>query len=560
MERIIVIQAGFREKSLAVLEDNKVVEFHMESLYRERLVGNIYLGRVVNMLPGMQAAFVDLGIGRNALLHWEDIHLPPQGKPPVSSRKITSARDLIKEGQQLLVEVVKDGTGAKGPRITTKISLPGRFIVLLPHQQRLFLSRRIEGEEAREQVKELALQFKRPEDGVIIRTAAQEASPAELEADFRSLEALWAEIQAKSKKVKGPALLHRDMDLLPALLRDLLSTDVDKILVNRQETKEEVMNLVASLAPHLKGRVVYKEGDLLELFKIPSQLEKGLGRKVWLDCGGYLVIDVAEALTVIDVNTGRFVGSTSLADTALKVNLDAAAEIGRQLRLRNIGGMVVVDFVDMNEESHWEQVLEELRNQARKDRVKTQILGLTALGLVEISRKKINKSLGNLWLTNCPYCKGTGKVLKLQAMAGRVRQRLFALANRTAAPGIVVNLNAQVALELLDGTLRELEARTGKEIVVIGRKNAHREAVELETLCTVEGISQHLLPLETGQIIRWRGLKPTACSQTKVLFSLSGSRVEVPAVTGAQWQEDREYALQIKRLSEEGAEGQLLSY
>jgi ribonuclease G len=558
MERIIVIQAGFKNKSLAVLEDNKVVELHWESLYQERLVGNIYLGRVMNVLPGMQAAFVDLGIGRNALLHWDDILLPSQGGFPITKRKRGSIKDILKEGQDLLVEVVKDGTGTKGPRITTRISLPGRYIVLMPGQKHLLLSRRIDGEEERKRIKELAMQYKRPEDGVIVRTAAMEAGPEELEGDFRSLEALWAAIQAKSKEVSSPALLHRDMELLPAALRDLLSTDVDRILVNRQETKEEVKRIVAMLAPHLQERVVYQEGDLFELFKVPAQMDEALRRKVWLDCGGYLIIDAAEALTVIDVNTGRFIGSTSLADTALKVNLDAAAEIGRQLRLRNIGGMVVVDFVDMNEESHWALVLEELEKQAKKDRVKTQILGLTRLGLVEISRKKTNKSLGNLWLSNCPYCKGKGKVLKLHAVVEQARQKLFNMANRVAAPVIAANLNAQVALSLMDDSLRELEARTGKEIIIIGRKNIHREAIELEGIWSRERLEEQILPLEPGQILRWKGLTPAYCHQDRAVIPLEEYRLTVHLPAHFAWDGEQAYSMEITGLSVKEAEAKLI--
>jgi ribonuclease G len=557
MERIIVIQDGFKDKALAVLEDNKVVELHWESLYQEKLVGNIYLGRVMNVLPGMQAAFVDLGIGRNALLHWDDILLPTQGGSPITTRKRGSIRDIIKEGQDLLVEVVKDGTGTKGPRITTRISLPGRYIVLMPGQKHLLLSRRIDGEEERKKIKELAMQYKRPEDGVIVRTAAMEAGPEELEADFRSLEALWAGILAKRKEVSSPALLHRDMELLPAVLRDLLSADVDRILVNRQEAKEEVKGIVAEMAPHLQERVVYQEGDLFELFKVPGQMDEALRRKVWLDCGGYLIIDAAEALTVIDVNTGRFIGSTNLADTALKVNLDAAAEIGRQLRLRNIGGMVVVDFVDMSEESHWAMVLEELERQAKKDRVKTQILGLTKLGLVEISRKKTNKSLGNLWLSNCPYCKGKGKVLKLRAVVGQARQKLFNMAERVAAPIIAANLNAQVALLLIDESLKELEARTGKEIIVIGRKSTHREAIELEAMWSTERLEEQILPLETGQIVRWKGLKPAYCHQDQAVIHFGDYRLAVPLPAHFTWDGDQAYALEITRLSVKEAEAKL---
>lgn len=506
MERIILIQSGFQEKSLALIEDGKVVELHTEDLYQERLVGGIYLGRVVNVLPGMQAAFVDLGLERNALLHAADIHLPwlDAGKP--------SIRDLVKEGQELLVQVVKDVTGTKGPRITTKISLPGRFLVLMPNQNNVLISRRICDEEARERVKEMAYQIKKDDVGLIVRTVAQEASLSELVADYRELEDLWLSIREKAKQARSPALLHQDAQLLPSLLRDLVSSDVDRILVNSSQLKEEVEHIISAWAPHLKERVMLKEGDLFELFNVPAQLTRALGRKVWLDCGGYLVIDRAEALTVIDVNTGRFTGSTSLAETVLEVNLEAAAEIGRQLRLRNIGGMIIVDFVDMQAEKDWDLVLQELEEQARKDRVKTNILGLTKLGLVEISRKKTNKSLASQWLGNCPYCKGQGQVLKIQRVAGQAREKLFRLAGTITSPLIIAYLNAQVALCLILDSLEELEAQTGKEIIVVGKECFHREFIQLQPAGR-SAAGKKILPLEKGQILRWKGLNPSFLSE-----------------------------------------------
>lgn len=502
MERVILIQSGFQETSLAVVEDGKVVELHTDNLYHERLVGSIYLGRVVNVLPGMQAAFVDLGLERNALLHADDIHLPwlDAGKP--------SIRDLVKEGQELLVQVMKDGIGAKGSRITTKISLPGRFLVLMPNQNNLFVSRRIRDEEARERLKEMARQIKKDDEGLIVRTVAQEASLSELMADYRELEDLWLSIREKAKQVRSPALLHQDVQLLPSLLRDLVSSQVDRILVNSPQLKEEVKSIIGVWAPHMEERVILKEADLFELFNVPAQLSRALGRKVWLSCGGYIVIDGAEALTVIDVNTGRFTGRTNLAETVLEVNLEAAAEIGRQLRLRNIGGMIVVDFVDMPEEKDWELVLQELEQQAQKDRVRTQILGLTKLGLVEINRKKTNKSLASQWLSHCPYCKGQGQVLKMQRVAAQAREKLFRMAGTLVSPLIIAYLNAQVASFLIRDSIEELEAQTSKEIIVVGRESFHREFIRLEP-AGQGAVEQMILPFEEGQILRWKGLEPS---------------------------------------------------
>lgn len=512
MERIILIQSGFQEKSLAVVEDGKVVEFHAEKLYHEKLVGNIYLGRVVNVLPGMQAAFVDLGLGRNALLHAGDIHLPRSEAGFTPGKRKPGISDLVKEGQDILVQVVKDAVGAKGPRITTKIALPGRFLVFMPYQHNLFISRRIRDEAVRAELQEMARRLRKDGVGLIVRTVAQEAGWTELLADYRELEELWHSIREKASRARSPAVIHRDAPLLPALLKDLVASDVDRILVNTPQVKEEVKGIVSTWAPHLADRVVLQETDLLELFHVHTQLAQALGRKVWLNCGGYLIIDGAEALTVIDVNTGRFTGTTNLAETALKVNLEAAAEIGRQLRLRNIGGMIVVDFVDMPGEKDWEQVLEELERQAQKDRVKTQVLGLTKLGLVEISRKKTNRSLAGQWLSNCPYCKGHGRVLKIQRVAGQALEKLFQLARTVSSPLIAVHLNTQVALFFLQEPLAELEAQTGKEILVVGRPGCHREYIHLEPAGPA-AVDRLFLPFEAGQVVRWKGVTPAFLAQ-----------------------------------------------
>lgn len=542
---MIVIQSGFGETSVAVLENNKLIEFHTERLYREKLAGNIYLGIVENVLPGMQAAFVDIGLNRNALLHSDDIILAKDDQFFTLKTRKPVIADIVKKGQEILVQVAKEGTGTKGPRVTTRISLPGRFIVLMPSHDHLFISRRIHGEEERSRVKEMALEYKKPGIGAIVRTAAQEASPEDFQADFSSLEALWASINDKRKGAQAPRLLHRDLELVPGLLRDLLSTEVERILVNSPETKEEVMEIIGLLTPDLEKRVTLKEGDLFELFKIPSQLEQALNRRVWLNCGGYLVIDSTEALTAIDVNTGRFTGSTNLGDTALKVNLEAATEIGRQLRLRNIAGMIIVDFIDMPNEDYWELVLAELKNQTKKDRIKTQILGLTKLGLVEISRKKTRKSLSGLWLRNCPYCKGRAKVLGLQAVVNQVRQKLYSMAKRTAAEGILAKMNSQVAAMLIETTLKELKRETGKEIVILGRKEYHRETMELEALYSYDDIDKKLVPLTEGQIIRWMTAEKPSPMFTEMTAQLEGYNLEIQMADSLDWTAEQGIYLEL---------------
>jgi len=560
LERTIIIQSGFGETGLAVLEGDKLMEFHTEKLYQEKMLGNIYLGKIANILPGMQAAFVDIGLGKNALLHSEDIILEKEGISLGGKGRKPALLDVLKEGQEILVQITKEGSGAKGPRVTTRISLPGRFIVLMPNHDHVFISRRIVDEEERTRVREMALKYKKPGNGVIVRTVAKEANPEELEVDFLAMEELWVKIQAKKTNTTAPALLHHDLDLVPALLRDLLSTEVDRILVNTIPLKELVSSVVEALAPHLKKRVVYQQGNLFDLYKVPTQLNLAFQKRTWLKCGGYLVIDATEALTAIDVNTGRYVGSKNLGETAFKVNMEAATEIARQLRLRSVGGMVVIDFIPMPNDEQWEAVLTELELQVKKDPTKTQVLGLTRLGLVEISRKKTRKSLTGLWMRSCPYCQGRGKLMSLQGMVGQIREQLYAIATRVPAPALLVTLNSQVAILVIAGTLAMLEQQTGKKIIISGRDCIHRETVEWEPLYSLEGLGERSLPLEKGQIVNWRLQAVNGPDFTGLVGDLAGYQIKIPLKEAelAKQKDKQDFYFEIVAISFGDVEGRLL--
>ncbi|HHX50546.1 MAG TPA: Rne/Rng family ribonuclease [Clostridia bacterium] len=400
---------------MAVLEENKLVEIYLDPARREKLVGSIYMGRVANVLPGMQAAFIDIGMDKNAFLYVEDAlsllsgklgnKLPgkKEGKPRIS--------DIVKVGQEIPVQVLKEAFGSKGPRVTTRISLPGRYLVFIPGSNYLRISRRIKNEEERVRLKDLMQKHLPAGTGAIIRTAALGAGENELQEDLRTLNLLWKRLRQRMHR-PAPALIHKDLELVQRFLRDLFVPEVDRLLVNSREIYRQVVDYADLVMPRFKSKVHFQENtDLFSQFNITTQIEQALRRKVWLNCGGYLVIDRAEALTVIDVNTGKFVGTDSFSATVLKVNLEAAGEIARQLRLRNIGGIIIIDFIDMQEDSHWEQILEELDSCLKRDRIKSHVLGITRLGLVEITRKKARQGLEHVMLKDCPHCQGRGKVL-----------------------------------------------------------------------------------------------------------------------------------------------------
>lgn len=391
---------------VALLEGGVPMEVYIEPTSEFCLVGSIFKGRVENVLPGIEAAFVDIGMGRNAFLYVNDV-LPPAG---VNGRR-AGIRELVRPGQEIVVQVAKDPLGTKGARVTMRVNLPGRYTVLMPSVNHIGVSRRIEKEAERESLKKVVNEARLPGMGVIVRTAARGTPEEALKDDVQNLQRLWEEIHNRAADAPAPSLLYRECALLPRIIRDLFTEEVERLVVDNRADHARVMNELSRLAEGLGGRVFLDESDdLLDRYGVTQEVNKALQRRVWLKCGGHLVFDQAEALTVVDVNTGKYTGRVDLEDTVYKTNLDAAVEIARQLRLRNLGGIVIIDFIDMSHENHRAKVLDVLADEIKKDRRRTHILGLTKLGLVELTRKKVHPSLGETLLTTCPTCHGLGKV------------------------------------------------------------------------------------------------------------------------------------------------------
>lgn len=501
----IVVQVTPDETTVAVLEDQKLMEVYLEKPEKNRLAGNIYQGKVVNVLPGMQAAFVDIGLEKNAFLYVEDAYPNKSlNGEEETILKTPGIRDVLKEGQTLTVQVIKEPLGSKGARVTSNITLPGRFLVLMPTFDYIAISRRIEDETERTRLKEIVQRITSQQVGLIIRTAAAGASAEELREDFHHLMIIWEMIQ-KKRKAGPPILIHQDLGLLERILRDILTEDISKLVVNSQEAFYKVMEFARRVAPYLKGKVVLNETrDLLGEYNVPLQMEQALKRKVWLDCGGYLVIDEVEALTVIDVNTGKYIGTTNLAETVLKTNLDAAVEIVRQLRLRNIGGIIIVDFIDMEKPSHQQQVLDTLEAELRQDKVKTNVLGITQLGLVQLTRKKVSRDLSSILQRECPYCQGTGLVLSEEVVAIKAKKEIIKAAEMTA-PYILVEVHPAVAgllLKTQEDFLHQLEKDTDKKILIRGVSLLHLEDIKVTKLFQEDQLIQSYIPLKVGEILK----------------------------------------------------------
>lgn len=514
MLKEIVVNVGEEETRVAVLEDKMLVEIYIERSINQRLVGNIFKGRVENVLPGMQAAFVNIGLEKNAFLYVEDA-LPansPDGSGHGGYALGANICDILKQGQEILVQIVKEPIGTKGPRVTTHITLPGRYLVLMPTVDYIGISRRIESEKERERLKDLASRVKPEGMGVIVRTVAEGVEEEELSQDIALLTKLWRKILSRAAHGTVPNVVHRDLELVQRILRDVFTEDVDRLILDSRYEYEKVLELQDISNPRLKLKVFLDEREnIFEEYGIEQEIERALNHKVWLKCGGYLVIDQAEALTAIDVNTGKYVGTTNLEDTVLKTNLDAACEIARQLRLRKIGGIVIVDFIDMTQEAHRNQVLQVLEEEVKKDKTKTNVLGITQLGLVEMTRKKVRPSLAEVLQKPCPYCEGRGKVLSEETLGINFKNQIYNAARQTTAQTILVEANPVVAARLIGSggaSLRDLENKTGKSLYIRGSTGHHIESVTIRPLHDNEEIKANTLPVKPGEVLEVRVEEP----------------------------------------------------
>ncbi|BEU88579.1 ribonuclease G [Selenomonas sp. TAMA-11512] len=466
----ILVSADRDEIRMALLADERLHSFEVERPSREHLVGNIYKGRVQNVLPGMQAAFLDIGGDKNAFLYIGD------GLPHGAAGGV-SEKAKIHVGQNLPVQIMKDAIGTKGPRATLHISLPGRHLVLLPTAAYIAISRRITDEEERERLKSIGEELVPQGMGVILRTAAKGKSKEDLAADIGDLHRLWQSLLAKMSRVKAPALLYRDVDLLVRLMRDSFTEDVDELIIDDRTLYAQAKDLAETLSPALADRIQYYDGKtpLFALCGVEEEIERLGDREVPLASGGSIIMDHTEALTAIDVNTKGFVGDTNLSDTAYRTNLEAAKEILKQLRLRDIGGIILVDFIDMEKESQKEALLSFLREEVKEERTRTNIVDITALGLVEITRKKSRQNLESILYTSCPSCLGRGRVESPETMAIRICRDLRRIEARAhAANGYIVEVSPFVIDTLTSSEpLRELrkELSIDVELEAVGTMN-----------------------------------------------------------------------------------------
>ncbi|NWL88924.1 ribonuclease E/G [Paenibacillus sp. 79R4] len=389
MKRMIV-HCGPDSTQMALLEDGRLVEYAAESSQRRGLVGSFFKGKVVNVVPGMQAAFVDIGQKKNAFLYIDDLLHPHLERQPRQKPAITS---LLKAGQELIVQVVKDALGNKGARVTTHYSLPGRWLVYMPTAGYVAVSKKIGHEDERSRLRAIGEELRTEDEGLILRTVAENAEPASIAEDLGLLRDRWNHIKDTAKKIGAPSLLHHDLGMVQRLMRDIYSPETDELIMDCPEQLEQANEFLGTMLPGKFPKLTVYEGEdgLFEHYGIRQQLEKDFQRKIWLPGGGYIVWDNTEAMTVIDVNTGRFTGGQTLEETVFQTNMEAAREIARLVRLRDAGGIIIVDFIDMDREEHQSEVLDMLESSLDGDRTQHHVLGWTKLGLLEMTRKRVRE-------------------------------------------------------------------------------------------------------------------------------------------------------------------------
>ncbi len=513
MGKRIVVNAGLTETRLAVQDGAQLVELYVERAGRRSIVGNIYKGVVTNVLPGMQAAFVDIGLQKDAFLYAGDYTADrgedpgaiapdaaddtadldegegePSGEPELlpepRRHAVAPIEELLRKGQEVLVQVSKESLGTKGARITSFVSIPGRYIVYMPQSSHVGVSRRIRDDAERDRLRGIVKDLPPPPGGFIVRTVAEGKAAEELTADIQFLTRLWGQVQSRFESAPVPSLLHEEMDLTFRVVRDLFSPDIEEFLVDTPAAYEKCLHFAESLVPQLASRVKLYEAaqPVFEATGIEKEIDKALRRRVWLKSGGYIVIDHTEALVAIDVNTGKYVGKRDFEETVLKINLEAAVEVIRQIRLRDLGGIIIIDFIDMERAEHRDQVFQALMRALADDKARTNVLEISELGLVEMTRKRVRQGLQSLLTVACPTCKGSGTVKSDLTLTAEIFRKVQAGAREGDSREVLVRVHPEMAHHL-DTAQRDaverLQGVIARKVVVQGVPSYHREQYDL---------------------------------------------------------------------------------
>ncbi len=468
MSEEILINVTPRETRVAIIENGVVQELFIERSARRGIVGNIYKGKVSRVLPGMQAAFIDIGLDRAAFLHISDIIKCPNEELEVISMEQNNINDVLVESQDILVQVIKDPLGTKGARLTTCLTIPSKYLVLLPNENTVGISTKIEDENERARLKDHMKKLSESSNGqgYIIRTAGDGVDFESLKSDQEFLTKLWRSIFNRIGAVKPGSIVYEDLPLALRTIRDFITDQIEKVRIDSKETYNKLISFAEQFVPELQKQIEYYPGErpIFDLYSVEDEIQKSLGRKVQLKSGGYVIFDQTEAMTTVDVNTGAYVGHRNLEETIFKTNLEAAQAIVRQLKLRNIGGIIIIDFIDMLVEDHKQQVLRALDRSLSRDYAKSQITEVSSLGLVEMTRKRTRESLEHILCESCPTCTGRGSIKSAETVCYEIFREIIREARQYEAQQLLVLASQGVVDLLLDeesDSLAELESFVG---------------------------------------------------------------------------------------------------
>jgi ribonuclease G len=504
MDKKLIVNVSDHETRVALLEDGTIAELFVERKDESDIAGNIYKGRVQRVLPGMQAAFVDIGLSQAAFIYVDDVidenraefekifssdpgengPVDPAEDTPLAAQKPAHIEEVLAEGQEIMVQVAKSSIGTKGARVTCHISLPGRFLVLMPTSTHVGVSRRIEDEAERNRLKSLMLELREGEVGYIVRTAAEGVQPEKFAYEMDFLKNLWNNIQAKYRSTSAPSLLHQELAVSLRAVRDILTHEAGEVIVDSRSTYESIVSFLETFMPSLRGHVEYYDGQepIFDAYNLEGDITRALKKKVWLKSGGYIVIEHTEALVAIDVNTGRYVGKHNLEETILKTNLEAVKEIAYQVRLRDIGGIIIIDFIDMAKKSNQEKVFNALKEALKKDRSKTHILPMSDMGLIQMTRKRVRKPLNRLLCEPCFYCEGEGYLMSGRSICYNIYREVMRDIRDMTGRMLTIRVNPDIA-ELLHGEenhiIVALEREAGRQIVVYPNHDFHLEEFDI---------------------------------------------------------------------------------
>jgi len=505
MYKQLIINVTEHETRVALLDDGNIAELYVDRGDDSDIAGNIYKGRVLRVLPGMQAAFVNIGLNQAAFIYVDDVfydgykeyerlfdvesemdedNSEDKTNPEFEKKRNFSIEEIIREGQEILVQAAKSPMGTKGARISSYISLPGRFLVLMPTSDHIGVSRRIEDDVERERLKGMVQKLKTEDFGYIVRTAADGVQEEKLAYEMGFLNNLWKNIQRKSEIARAPSLLHAELSISLRAVRDLLIQEVEKLVIDSKPTYHAVLSFLDNYMPVLKDHVVLYEGSepIFDAYNLEGDISRALKRKVWLKSGGYILIEHTEALVAIDVNTGRYVGKHNLEETILKTNLEAVKEIAYQIRLRDLGGIIIIDFIDMEKRSNQEKVFNALKEALKKDKSKTHVLPISEMGLIQMTRKRTREPLTRILCEPCFYCDGEGYLVSRQSICYNIYREILRDAHDMNSKRLTLRVNPQIAELFLgeeDLLISKLERDIGKQIVIYPNPEFHMEQFDI---------------------------------------------------------------------------------